>query len=437
MEITKFYINVALPEGQQLLYNTLTTAMILLDNSVFEKIFVQHNFSDVKEVEMLREHGFIVESNQETLDLLKSLRCKDSSNTMQDVGIVTTTDCNARCYYCFENGVKRYDMSTKTADDSISFLQKFCPDKHLRLFWFGGEPLINFAIIRHITNSLLNANYILDTNIITNGSLLTQEHIDFFISHYNSITFQITIDNIFDKYQSVKKYIDIDKEHAFDRTINNIKLLLRNGVQVKIRVNFKASEYEDGEKVFHALEQLFDKEDTSKLLIYLAPLSLYGNHEIISSFICQEGHPYLKLLKTHLKSAIKSNIINQNNFEDTLLSTLDLKPKCSFCGIGGERRITIDANGDLYKCHRLVGREEFKVGSVEKGIINTNKVYKFIKDTEIRDQECLDCPILPICQGGCKGNKLLYGTSHKCHNIKQVKSDVVKLYYETYMTYCE
>lgn len=432
MEITKYYINVELPDGQQLLYNTLTTAMVLLDNAVFEEIFIQNDFSNKEEVQMLYEQGFIVESNQGTLALLKSLRDKDLSNQIQDVGIVTTTDCNARCYYCFENGIKHYAMSRKTANEAVLFLKDFCPDKHLRLFWFGGEPLKNFEVIEYITNKLREANYILDTNVITNGSLLTQEHIDYFVAHYNFITFQITIDNVFEKYQSVKRYVDIEKEHAFDRTINSIKLLLTNGVQVKIRVNFKASEYEEGKKVFQTLEQLFDGYNTSNLFIYLAPLSLPGDREVMSSFNSLDEHPYLKLLKTHLKSAIDSKIVNKENFDSSLLSTLELKPKCSFCGIGGERRITIDANGDLYKCHRLVGRKEYNVGSVANGITNGNKIYKYFKDTEIINNECLDCSILPICQGGCKGNALMYGASHRCHNIKQIKAGVAKLYYDMY-----
>ena len=430
MEVTKYYISVELPEGQ-LIYNTLTTAMMLLDKSIYEDIFIRNDFSNKEEVQTLYEQGFIVDSNNNTLKFLKSLRESDVSNKIQDVGIVTTTDCNARCYYCFENGVKHYDMSPQVADDAVSFLQKFCPDKHIRLFWFGGEPFKNFKIIRYITNKLHLLNYILDTNVITNGSLLTQEHINFFVSNYNQITFQITIDNVFEKYQDVKKYIDVKKEYAFERTINNVKLLLKNGLPVKVRINFKASEYSEGEKVLHELERIFDGFDTSKLLIYLAPLSLYGDRELISSYSCQDNHPYLRLLKSHLRTALQSNYVGQNYFDNSLLSILELKPKCSFCGIGGERRITIDANGDLYKCHRLVGRKEFNVGSVVNGVKSESEIYKYFKDSEISNQECLDCSILPICQGGCKGNSLMYGTSHRCHNIKQIKADVVRLYYES------
>ena len=436
MEVTKYFIAVELPEGQ-LIYNTLTTAMTVLDKSVYENIFIHNDFSDKEEVQLLYEQGFLTESNSKTLTFLKSLRAKDLSNKIQDVGIVTTTDCNARCYYCFENGVKHYDMSQKTADDAVSFLKRFCPDRNLRLFWFGGEPLKNFDIIRYITNKLQLLNYTLDTNVITNGSLLTQEHIDFFISNYNQITFQITIDNVYEKYQDIKRYVDVNKEGAFDRTINNVKLLLRNGLQVKVRINFKASEYNEGEKVLHVLEELFDGCDTSRLFIYLAPLSLHGEGELICSYSCQDNHPYLRLLKEHLQTALQSDSFNQDHLNDSILSILELKPKCSFCGIGGERRITIDANGDLFKCHRLVGRKDFKVGSVANGVINDNDVYRFFKEIEITSLECLDCSILPICQGGCKGNALMYGASHRCHNIKQVKADVVSLYYETLSKYPE
>jgi uncharacterized protein len=436
MEISKFNIKSSLDDSDKvLLYNTLTTALIVLESKQYYKIFEDRDFTNTKIIHQLFKSGFIVESNSNEFVFLEKLRKKDLDNPIQDIGFLTTTKCNARCYYCFEKGIKQYDLTKETADKAISFLKKLCPDEQLRIFWFGGEPFLNFDIIKHVTFELQECGYKLNTNIITNGSLLTQDIIDFFKQHYQYISFQITIDGVFEHYYNVKKYVDLTSNNAFSIVINNIKRLLYNGLTVKIRINFKTSAIEEGKKIFSNIIKLLEGCDLSNLLIYLSPLSLDGIDEIMSNYNTESEHPFLQIIKTELKYGLSMDSTYRKNKDKALLNLFELNPKCSFCGASCARRVTINANGELYKCHRLVGRKEFCVGNVVDGFDETSEIYNYFRNPLINDDDCLNCSILPICHGGCKGNELLYGKRHKCHNIKQVRSELVRLYYRELLKY--
>ena len=92
--------------------------------------------------------------------------------------------------------------------------------------------------------------------------------------------------------------------------------------------------------------------------------------------------------------------------------------------------IYIDADGTLYKCHRLSGRKQYACGTVFDGIDTNNDYYKIFRNPIIEDEECKKCSILPICQGGCKSQRILYGNKQKCHRIKQIQGKLVNLYYK-------
>ena len=141
---------------------------------------------------------------------------------VQNVTILTTTECNARCYYCFEHGIRQYPMTREIADATVKYIKKNYPEKQLAINWFGGEPLLNFEIIKYITAQLKESGYEIISHITTNGSLLTKEMIDYLQREYSDLSFQITIDEIGAKYGEVKRYIDIAKEKAYGRVVQNI-----------------------------------------------------------------------------------------------------------------------------------------------------------------------------------------------------------------------
>ena len=431
MEISRFIIKTVVEaEDKVILYHTRTTALITLNNQLYKKIFVDKDFSDHDIIQKLSTMGFIINSHDEELAILDAMRIKEIDNPIQGVTILPTTDCNARCFYCFEEGIARYSMTKEIAQQTIDFIKNFYDEKELAIAWFGGEPLLKFPIIEYITLELKKLGYILNTHITTNASLLTSEMLDFFISNYTHTSFQITIDGIDEKYYEAKKYIDIPPEDAFNRVISNIKMVLDAKIPIQVRINFLPSKIEEAKQTYKHVLSLLSDNDISNLYLYMAPLNVKDDNEIISRFNSKDiEHPYIQLVKTQNEYGFPLNSIVYEN-ENRVLGGYNLMPNCASCGILTNKRIIVDADGTLYKCHRLTGRKDWTVGNVFDGVNKDCYPYRYFTSPYIDEESCKKCNILPICNGGCRANRILYGKQHKCHKIKQVQSELVKLYYD-------
>lgn len=116
------------------------------------------------------------------------------ANKEQPVGFMVlhiTDQCNLRCVYCYEQdrlGKKGKAMELQVAKMAVDWLIKRSGQKkYLRLVFFGGEPLINFSLIRETVAYADSAGQAKGKSftyeISTNGTLLTPEIIRFFEEH--------------------------------------------------------------------------------------------------------------------------------------------------------------------------------------------------------------------------------------------------------------
>lgn len=92
--------------------------------------------------------------------------------------------------------------------------------------------------------------------------------------------------------------------------------------------------------------------------IYLAPLILENAEENISRYHGNGEHSYLQAIKLQNEKGFPLGMMHGKKHE-SLLETFGLKPNAYSCGNTTVNRITIDSNGDIYKCHRIVGRKEY------------------------------------------------------------------------------
>ena len=94
-----------------LVYNTLYNSLVRMNASEFNKysklINIDYDFSN-----LLIQNGLWVESELD--EKTKYLACAEAYTLSVprplSITITTTLKCNARCIYCFENGVKQTDI---------------------------------------------------------------------------------------------------------------------------------------------------------------------------------------------------------------------------------------------------------------------------------------------------------------------------------------
>lgn len=425
-------------ENGVLIYNTFTTSLVELSEELYKEIFIKDNFS-LPETSSLYSMGFLIDDTYDEIKAMENIRrnvVKNSSKKIANIIIAPTLECNAHCYYCFENGYRKGTMSQETADALIEFLEKHWNRKKLGITWFGGEPLLASDIIDYISKKLAEKNIIYGSKITTNGSLFDKNIAQKAINLWHVEKVQITIDAVGDEYNRIKNY-DKQYKDAFSLVMRNIQEALSLGINLKIRINFDPNKQNEALEIMNYLLKRFDS--STHLKIYFAPID--ADDEIVKNisdeFNEYDEHPYISLIKFgrahHLYRGfpdMEDDTSADHEYDmHGLLKKLKIYPSPINCYATCPNVFSIAPDGDIYKCHRALGRKEYASGNVKNGVIE-NDAYNFFCNTKLTYDECNACSILPICQGGCKINAQFYSGKEACVPTKAIIKDLILLYRE-------
>jgi len=155
--------------------------------------------------------------------------------------IVPTLRCNHSCVYCYANRVPEsaegYDMTVETATKVVDFIFQ-SPASTITIEFTGGEPLLNFSIVKYIVEYSEKLNKKFKKSVlyalVTNGVLLDRNMIEFFIDH--NVGLCISLDGPKDVHDNNRKYLD--GSGTYDDVIKSIRLLHDAFKEKKIRQNF-------------------------------------------------------------------------------------------------------------------------------------------------------------------------------------------------------
>ena len=118
--------------------------------------------------------------------------------------VMISTQCNLACSYCIYGGAyRRFEklsaqrMSWETAKNMLDFLVRNSPESEsVRLDFFGGEPLLAFDLMKrsvaYLKAKLGPSGPEVVPTIATNGTILTEEILDFLIE--NGVYLQFSLD---------------------------------------------------------------------------------------------------------------------------------------------------------------------------------------------------------------------------------------------------
>lgn len=436
MKVSKFNVAVKLDDNI-LLYNTFSTSLVELNCSMYNDIFNENKFDDYEESKVLYEMGYLIDDNFDELAHMEELRqdvINNSSEKIANIIIAPTLECNAHCFYCFENGFRKGRMDKSTADKLVEFLVNNWNGDELGITWFGGEPLLEIDTIDYIIDGLIKNKVNYASKITTNGSLLDEVTINHIKDKWNIDKIQVTIDAIGAEYNKIKSY-DCSINNPFDKVIDNIKIALGAGLKIKIRINFDPKKQNVALDTFNYLTNCF--KDSKDLKIYFAPIDEDDEkvRNITNTFDECEEHPYISLIKFGRKNGLYRGFPDMEDIDEEtvgldyrgLLKKLKIYPSVTNCYASCPNVYSIGPNGEIYKCHRVLGRKEFASGDIFNGI-EKNKAYSFFCNTELTYDECENCAVLPICQGGCKVNAKIYSRTTACVPSKAIIKDLILLY---------
>lgn len=302
--------------------------------------------------------------------------------------IAPTTACNFNCPYCFEPKLSPKFMTQDTIANLKRFIRGYPDVKEIHLTWYGGEPLLAFRQIKQIYEMFKSEDIpaIVSTSIVTNGSLLNEEICDFF-KEKNLEIMQITIDGIKESHDRTRCF-KADGKGSFDTIYSNIKLV-RDRIpdcNISIRVNINKGNKEDFVELYKKVKKDFNEDPKIQVYPGFIREETIDGRKLEDKCIQSKDIP-------ELYEFFKDRGIEQPIFP---------RRKQRGCMIYSQNSHIIGPEGEIYKCWNDVTKPERVIGNISDGsLVNPTLLTQYMTHSTPYREECRDCKVFPICDGGC------------------------------------
>lgn len=328
-------------------------------------------------------------------------------------------DCNLRCKYCFAStgdfGTGRKLMPLETGKAAIDFLlEKSVGRENLDVDFFGGEPLMNFEVVKEIVayarSKEKEYEKHFDFTITTNGMLLNDENIDFINQEMHNVV--LSLDGR--KEVNDRMRTRVDGSGSYDKILPNFKKLVekRGDKEYYVRGTYTKYNLDFSEDVMHIYEAGFDQISVEPVME--KPEIEYALTEADLEQIYRE---YDKLTERLLEVKKNGGFINFFHFMIDLNQGPCVVKRLRGCGSGNEY-VSITPDGDIYPCHQFVGMEEYKMGNLSDGTFREEIKKEFAGAHVYSKPACRDCWAKFYCSGGCNANNYIYnGDIHKAYEL--------------------
>lgn len=292
----------------------------------------------------------------------------NSSRRIHRITLHVSNDCNLRCKYCYAGGGNysqpRGLMTKQTAKTFVDFcIENF--ENINQIAFFGGEPLFNIEIMEYVCNQFKvyytegKSSFLPQFGLITNGTILTGQSIEFIKHNISHIT--VSIDG--------------------PQKANDANRIYKNG----------RGSYEDIRRFIHKIHK-----ETNIPIRYEATFTQYHintqcQYNDITTFLFKEfgiegsierenglAPDYLlDYWKTYnYDDLTKTNFMNVPEAFWSILNVLVHKNKKEICPVI-KNIFAVGIDGNIYPCHMLNGVMKNCLGNIGgKNIFNTPALYE-------------------------------------------------------------
>ena len=314
-------------------------------------------------------------------------------------------DCNLACKYCFaEEGEyhgRRALMSFEVGKKALDFLIANSGNRiNLEVDFFGGEPLMNWNVVKQLVeygrSQEKEHNKKFRFTLTTNGVLLNDEIMEFCNREMSNVVLSL------DGRPEVN-----DRMRPFRNGKGSYELIVpkfqkfaksRGEKDYFVRGTFTRNNLDFGNDVLHYADLGFEK--LSMEPVVAAPEEPYSIREEDLPQIMDE---YDRLAKEFVKRQKGGRGFKFFHFMLDLSQGPCVAKRLSGCGSGSEY-LAVTPWGDLYPCHQFVGNEEFLLGNVDTGVVNTKVRDEFKLCNVYAKEKCKNCFARFYCSGGCAAN---------------------------------
>jgi len=354
-------------------------------------------------VNLLREKKILLEDPTQDESLLSQFRARARSlhgGQLQLMYLITHADCNLRCTYCFVGQSclpAQSRMSCQTAREAVRyFFQHSKKIRERRIIFYGGEPLLNPEALLAAADEAISlsekVSAKVDMTLITNGLLLTKPLARDLLER--EIKVSVSIDGPEEVHDAYRK--------------------TRGG----------GPTYKEALRALRTLQELGGKPSVS---CTITPVSLGRWDEVVNLIVdelkveglgfnilvptsCPEAAPHyvdaieptrailqaferfreLGIYEDRMGRRVKPFISRSFHFKDCL-------------GVGGQ--IAVAPDGSIGPCQGLLGEPKYFPLNLSDGDLgdpfNNSLFSEWVERHPLNFDECLECPAISICGGGC------------------------------------
>lgn len=369
-------------QGRRYLFHTLTRQCLDLEGFDFAgRTYSAGEIEQSEPLSALLAGRFLVPEGEDEaahyLSVVRLLRMRAPRRGFRTYTILPTTACNARCVYCFEEGMRQVSMTDETVAALIRFiLQSRDAEKPARLAWFGGEPLLGKRTIDRVCAALSEAGAAFESSMITNGSLIDGEILDRMAGPWRVKSVQLSMDCAEEEYIRRKRYDRYDDQ--YHRVMRAAGEMAGRGVRVTVRCNVDEENLSGIDAFLSDLAAAVP--DPSRVGVYFLPLYDVQNDAAGAKVWAACAQAGERLRKAGFSGAGGARLH---------------RLKLAYCMCESPYEcVVVSPDGLLYGCEHCPEGASF--GNVWEGITDPSLLASFALPEEPRPQ-CRGCPFLPEC----------------------------------------
>lgn len=370
--------------------------------NVLKKLYPESALSSVRrEIDQLREFGLLKPVHPPQL-LDRGDATAISRFRPHHMVLMVAQTCNLRCKYCYgidgSYGNAPAMMPQKTAFKTIDFLVNRSRKKDCGITFFGGEPLLNFQLIKdtvaYAKRRAKEEGKRFRFHMTTNGTLLDDKVTDFLVKE----KFGLLISH--DGPKEVHNHVRVfpGGRGTFDEVGHIIMQLKRRKKRFTVR-----STVTHHCVSLKGISEFFSGRGYSR--VHIHPVSPSRQGAAVTGLEL-DARDYAALLRQYDQVALdvircfrEKKPVVFNPF-GKYLGLLKRNSRRSFpCGVC-RGMSAVGCDGNIYPCHRFVGMEPFTIGTIDSGF-DAGKIHSLLIRYRKAREVCRTCWAVFMCAGGC------------------------------------
>ena len=315
--------------------------------------------------------------------------------------------CNLDCDYCFASQGKYHGeralMSFEVGKRAIDFLLENSGSRHnLEVDFFGGEPLMNFEVVKRIVAYARSreeeSGKRFRFTLTTNGMLVDDDVIEFSNREMDNVVMSLDgrkeVNDRFRKTAGGAGSYDIivpkfqkfaaargEREYYIRGTFTHFNPDFMKDIDVMLSLGFDRL----------SMEPVVASPDSPCALTEEDKPVVMKQYELLAERMIERNRAGAPFVFYHYMLDLEHGPC--------------IYKRISGCGSGTEY-LAVTPTGELYPCHQFVGEKGFEMGNVFDGISEEGRkiIADFKRCNAYSKPECEDCWARLYCSGGCAAN---------------------------------